>query len=335
MVALQETVVPSSRPPMAGRRPGEYAGMIAKAVDREITSATLPISLSRVAHAQFDEREDAASVFGLLTLYTYESAGGEYIADAVPAAAAVELVAAAASVLDDLQDMDPVPGVDRDDPGAGAELVALLLSLSQRALTSMESRDLSCDRLVNAQKSLANFEIMALAGQHMANGMSNRSSASLNAASDAVAAKSGSFGRLAAEVGAALGTDSLAAVETHGDFGEHVAIIDQLQNDVSGVWPGGETSTDIELGRQTPPLVFALEVPSGVSRAADEVKEALRHRDASGNRSEQRVREALFRSGAVHYAWIIAAIHKARASEIAHAWSEMNPNSRIADLLTA
>ncbi len=58
--------------------------------------------------------------FGEITAHAFESAGGSDIAAALPAAAAIEFTACAATVLDDLQDFDPIPGVDQDDPGAGA-----------------------------------------------------------------------------------------------------------------------------------------------------------------------------------------------------------------------
>ena len=271
--------------------------------------------------------------FGEMTAYAFESAGGSDIEAALPAAAAVEFTACAAAVLDDLQDLDPIPSINPDDPGAGAELVALLMSLANHAMSGLDGKVVDASRAVSAQQRLARFELSALAGQHRANRLDMAQNPSLEAATEATSAKSGTFGRLAAEVGAALATPDEELISIHGEVGYHLAVAAQFQNDVSAIWPRGSEGTDIELGRSTPPLIFALEVPDGVNQAADQVKDALGHRSESGERDEERIREALFRSGAVHYAWIVAAVHRAKAASAARRCKEANPVSRIADLL--
>lgn len=337
MVSLLERTASSSRPPEAGRRSGSQSNLVAAEVARQIGLADLPPSLGELTHAQFARRDSEADAppmpFGEMTAYAFDSAGGGDILAALPAAAAVEFTACAATVLDDLQDLDPIPGVNPDDPGAGAELVALLMSLANHAMSGLDGRVVDASRAVSAQGRLARFELGALGGQHMANAMAVDQNPSLEMATDATSAKSGTFGRLAAEVGAALATPNEELISAHGEVGYHLAIADQFQNDVSGIWPGGSDGTDIELGRSTPALIFALEVPDGVNQAADQVREALRDRTNSGERNEERIREALFRSGAVHYAWIVAAVHRAKAATAVEMCKQANPESRIADLL--
>jgi geranylgeranyl pyrophosphate synthase len=298
--------------------------------------ARLPADLDSAVRAQFSAASGPASLFGLLTAHSYFSGGGVDSDDAMPAAAAMEFLVAAASVLDDLQDGDEVSGIDQTLEGSGAELVALLMSLSQSAMGALDGSAIPSERIVAAHSLLAKFELRALAGQHESNAMDLGAGPSLSDATNSVEAKSGSFGRLAAELGATLASSDEDLIEAHGTFGQHLAVIDQLQNDVAGIWPGEETSTDIELGRGTPPLIFALEVPSGVSEAADEVKRALKETGGSDSvRDEARVREALFKSGAVHYSWIVAAVHRAKAASIARNIERENPESRLADLLAA
>ena len=337
MVALLEAVAaPASRPKRAGERSIGFRHEITDAISTQLGIAQLPADLDSAVRAQFSASGGPASLFGLLTAHSYLSGGGADPERAMPAAAAMEFLVAAASVLDDLQDGDEVSGIDRALPGSGAELVALLMSLSQRAMGSIQSSEISCERIVAAHSLLARFELRALAGQHESNAMDLGSEPSLSDATDSVEAKSGSFGRLAAELGATLASSDRDLVEDHGTFGQHLAVIDQLQNDVAGIWPGDESSTDIELGRGTPPLVFALEVPSGVSEAADEVKRALKETGNSDPvKGEARVREALFKSGAVHYSWIVAAVHRAKAANIARNIGRENPESTLADLLAA
>ena len=78
---------------------------------------------------------------------------------------------------------------------------------------------------------LARFELAALGGQHVANAMEVNQIPSLEMATDATSAKSGSFGRLAAEVGAALATPIEELISAHGEVGYHLAVADQFQNE--------------------------------------------------------------------------------------------------------
>ena len=326
---------------MAGHAPSKRntrsAGrLVARAIEGQIGSAELPSALRVAVRAQFKPSRrrptGSCSLFGLLTMYAFESAGGGPIASAAPAAAAVEFAAAAGSVLDDLQDSDPIPGIDCTTPGAGAELVALLLLLSHRSLAAGDREHTTADGVLAAYELCARCELMALGAQHASIGQNYEAGVTLEEAVQTSCGKSGSFGRLAAEVGATLATADPSCITRHGDFGWHAVVVDQMQNDIAGVWPGGEASTDLRLGRLTPPIAFALQVPVGTSAAADGVKSALR--GAVHDRpDEASVREAVFRSGGVHFAYIQAALHRARAMRIARDEVRFNPSSQLADLL--
>ena len=335
-MVLDVATIISNSPTVAAGGPHAAGTVIAEEIERQVQHAAFPPVLDSAVRAQFAPgartRQGPWTLFGLLALHAFESAGGVALEAAAPAAAAVEFVAAAGSVLDDLQDLDAMAGIDDSQPGAGAEVVALLMVLSQRAMASLDFERVVPERALTAYGILSRCELDGLVGQHRSIGQSDRTDVTLGEAADAACAKSGSFGRLAAEVGASLATDDHDCIERHGRFGWHAAVIDQMQNDIAGVWPGGEPSTDISLGRMTPPVVFALELPQGVSEAADEVRSALRDRGKTLV-DESRVREALFRSGGIHYAWIAAAVHKARAMRIADGEALRSPGSRLADLL--
>jgi len=328
------TAVDTNTPTTSSGMP-DTGKAIAKQIDSLIALALLPPALSRAVRAQFEEggrkRQGPWTLFGLLVLYAFESGGGCAPEHAAPAAAAVEFAAAAGSVLDDLQDLDPVAEIDSDRPGAGAELIALLMTLSQRAMASLEHGPIPPGRVLAAHGILSRFELRGLAGQHNSIEQSGRTDVTLEESATASCAKSGSFGRMAAEIGAPLATDDGECIARHGRFGWHVAVVDQMQNDVAGVWPDGQPSSDIALGRVTPPVAFALQVPEGASKAADEVKSAFA--DTGSPPDEARIREALFRSGGVHYAWILAAVHMSRARRIAEEEVRRSRCSRLADLL--
>ena len=222
---------------------GSLGEIIAREVEHQTALAALPPALELAVRAQFEtggrSRQGPWTLFGLLALYAFESAGGETPGDAAPAAAAIEFAAAAGSVLDDLQDLDPVAGIDESRPGAGAELVTLLMVLSQLAMASLDRDRITAERVLAAQATLSTFELRALMGQRKSIDQSKQTNISLEDSIEAAHSKSGSFGQLAAEVGASLATEARECVARHGKFGRHAAVTDQMQNDVAGVWPGG------------------------------------------------------------------------------------------------
>lgn len=315
-----------ANPGLSSRR-----SLVSREVQRQIGYAKLPADLETLVRAQFHKSartcDKGCSLFGVLPLYCFESAGGGPVNLAVPASAAVEFVATAASVLDDLQDGDEVPQLGKNDQGAGVELVALLLVLSQKALASLHSNRIPANRIINAFEVVARHEVAGIAGQHESNELTSSEESVLEKAIRRSAAKSGSIGRLAAEVGAALATDDIDIIGRLGDFGWHTAIIDQAQNDVAAIWPQGERSSDLTLRRVTPPVAFA-------THLVERDKQSLLQEAIAGRLGETHAREVFFSSGAIHFTWVLAALHRAKATTIARELSLVTRASRLEDLLS-
>ncbi|MBI2964656.1 MAG: polyprenyl synthetase family protein [Chloroflexi bacterium] len=271
------------------------------------------------------------SPFGIVGLYSYEAAGGNNLDQAVPAAASLQFLIAAGDALDDVQDGEPVAGLDRQDPAAQAELVAALLALCHYAIASTAARGAPSERVVAASASLARLELAAMSGQHADVNTHAAKTVSLDAARRVTAAKSGSLGRAAAETGAGLATSDTALVDLIGEFGHQWATVVQIANDVSGVWPGGPEDTDISMGRLTIPIAIGLDAGqgAGATRFKDLVRDA-----ASDPEAEKEARAVLWDSGAIHKAWALAGLHYARASRIARELQARNPHSRLHELLT-
>jgi geranylgeranyl pyrophosphate synthase len=286
---------------------------------------------------------DTPSPFGLLVLLSYETAGGKPLDSAVPAAASIQFLIAAAEALDDLQDGDQIAGLSgipdatgdtercADGTGAaGAELVAALLELANASLAHSVAAGCRPDRVVAASSAMSRFALRALGAQHReVHAPSARvvaagePRASAEQAYAAAGAKSGPFGRAACVVGASLATDDRALIGRLGDFGEHWAVVDQLLNDVAAVWPGGPADRDLAGGRATVPIALASE-----SRLP-ELDSFL----AGGPATEPQVRAALYESGAIHKTWAIAAVRHARAARIARDIRSTNPQSTLHELL--
>jgi geranylgeranyl pyrophosphate synthase len=308
-------------------------GQAREDLERTVNRSGLPADLNRriLARLEHDHRlldsEESAGIALLLLLCQESAAGGGKVRPATGASTAMQLLLAAGDLLDDVQDGDyEWEGRHSSEP---TETVAALLALAHGALATTEG--VPPDRLANALRLFARYELMALGGQSAdARQCDNRPSSP----SEAVAAtrrKSGFVGRCAAEVGAALGTDDPQLISLHGQFGELLSTIHQLMNDISGVWPGGPHSNDIQLNRRTVPTVVIGRLIEGGNLTVAGFDEVVRGAQVN----EETIRSLALGSGAIHVAWGVAAVIKFRAARIAGKIAASHPSSRIGGLLMA
>ncbi|MFW6175065.1 MAG: polyprenyl synthetase family protein, partial [Chloroflexota bacterium] len=269
---------------------------------------------------------DAPNLLPRVAMLSYKSAGGRSPGAGIRAAAAVALLMAAANVLDDLHD-EP-RAYSQEEAASECDTVCALLLLSGRALHGTRELGVESDRVMAAHE-MANYATLrALAGEVADVEASGAANLSVDEAFRITQEKAGALGRLAGCIGAALASKKEDVIQAHGDFGFHMAVVGQLINDVSAVRPGGSPSTDLELFRKTPPIAFALSLPSGVNRFADEVRRAYSSK-GSHDEEVEALREGVSRSGGVHYVWMRAAGHRAQAIETARRISEVCPDSEL------
>jgi len=155
-------------------------------------------------------------LLGLIVTYGFESVGGEAKA-AIPAAAGMEFLAAAASALDDIQDGDKIAGISSRDHGAAAELVTVLLTLAHRGFSlAFESIGPTGAEPHSVYRKLWEFELQSLKGQHLSNQSANSSEDKIDLSFATAGDKSGYLGRLAGELGASLATTDVEVIGTVG-----------------------------------------------------------------------------------------------------------------------
>ena len=236
--------------------------------------------------------------------------------EAVPAAAALEILMAAGDLIDDLQDGEADLPRDRFSLGDVLETVALLLTLCRVEVNSMADRGIPPLRVLRAGRVLDAISVDSLRGQALDMGLEGRDDVSVEDALDVSQQKSASLTRGAAEVGASLGTDDASETDLYARFGWHFGAVMQLMNDVEAIWPGGTAKSDLRLRKKTLPIAFALNVPEGSSRHAQEVRSYYYGPEDGTSLSEEQVKWALWRCGATHYTWIVAAREKAKAARI-------------------
>jgi geranylgeranyl pyrophosphate synthase len=236
-----------------------------------------------------------------LPLAAAAAVGGEP-ADAVPCAAAWLVVNLAMRVFDDLHDRDRYGALhERVGDARASNLAAGMLVHSQRLLDAGSWSDSTHRRVTRVF--LQEAERVA-AGQDVDLAASNPT---LAQCWTAIVGKSGRAFALACGGGAAAGGGGEAAIEACLAFGHHLGLVVALFDDLQGIWDR-DSAGDLERGKHTLPLLFALEAGTAGS-------DRLRAIAAAGEVAQRatEVRELLDVAG-VRTAMVCAALEEREAA---------------------
>jgi len=236
-------------------------------------------------------------------------------------------------LIDDIQD-DEVP-VPRDHEAIGHMMatLSLLLMLCHTALGELVETGVPADRILRAYRLLDSLAVDALRGQMMDLESEDRSGVTVEESLNVSRLKASSLISCAAGLGATLGTDDSEDRERFMKFGWHYGLVLQLMNDVAAVWPGDLKSrkSDLRLKKKTLPVVYALNLPTSNLHAR--LVQAHYNPDEETATSDEDLKWALWRCGAIHYTWIVAGREKARARRIAQELSRKLPEASNLEIL--
>jgi geranylgeranyl pyrophosphate synthase len=264
--------------------------------------------------------EGKPNLCAALTYLSYCSAAREESLRVVPAVAAMEMLMAAGDLMDDIQDGEAALPQDRRSLGITLETVSCLLMLCHSAIIRLQT-NLPPARVLRGLAAFDALGLDALRGQTLDMDMETRPDVSVEDSLYASRLKSASLTRCAAELGATLGTDNVVEIGLHAQFGWHFGLMMQLMNDIVAVWPGGPNKSDLRLRKKTLPVAFALNLPQESSRHVRLVQSFYESPKAHAA-SEEEVKLSLWRCGAIHFTWIVAAREKAKAEGIVRTQSE-------------
>jgi len=278
--------------------------------------------------------EGKPNLCSALMIRSHESAGGGDSSEIIPVVAAMEMLLAAGDILDDLEDDEvPLPA-NRRDLGQVLETVCSLLMLCHTAIGRLSDSGMPPIRVLRLYKVIDKLAVDSLKGQNMDMAFESQSDVPVKDAVDATALKSASLVRCGAELGTAAATGDEDVIRLHAHFGWHFGLVLQLMNDISAVWPGGPQKSDLRLKKKTLPIAFALNLAEDNS---DRQHSKIVKRYFGGDRStsEDDVKMALWRCGAIHYTWIVAAKAKASAATISRFLDQSGRDTpKMSELLT-
>ena len=226
--------------------------------------------------------------------------GGDVDA-AVPVAGAMELVASAADVLDDVLDDDLVASLQaRRALNATVTLVWLALRMVL---------DVNWRAGVDHGRVVAGILIQGAVASHGGEDLDLLLESDPDAdellSLQMTARKSGNLVGMACHAGAALATHDSAALRLVQVFGYRVGVVAQLLNDMAGVdVDPDKRGSDIRWKKKTLPVTYMLRCAreEGLQRVLD-----LYMRDEPLNPAdEQEVAELIHDLGGLHYTWVVA-----------------------------
>lgn len=254
-----------------------------------------------------------------LCLLACESVGGDW-KQALPAAAALELLHNFTLVHDDIEDGDTerrgIPTVWHVwGLPQGVNTGDAMHVLARLAILKLEEKGVSSDKVLCSARLLDETCLSLCEGQCMDISFEDRLDISIDDYLKMINGKTAALFACSLKIGALLGTDDEEQIGHISDFGHNLGLAFQIQDDVLGIWgedskTGKSTASDILKKKKTLPVVYALQ------EASQEQKERLRtvySQERVGEKDLPIVLEILDVTGARGYAESVAEEHRQKA----------------------
>jgi geranylgeranyl pyrophosphate synthase len=242
----------------------------------------------------------------LLPLVVCEAISGHY-EQALPAAAALQLLMAAGDVFDDIEDADSSESLSaRYGPAIAINVANTLITMGEAAITRLKARGVEDCIIVRVMDVVNSYCTTACAGQHLDLSLASKMDVSEDIYVRVTGMKSASQVECACHIGALLATDNKYLIGTFAMFGHNLGMAAQITNDILGITHG----SDILKHKMTLPVIYTLTQTAGKARNQLELtfsKQSVPMLDAT------QIRDLLFRTGAIHYAMIKMESYKQRA----------------------
>jgi geranylgeranyl diphosphate synthase, type I len=203
-----------------------------------------------------------------LCLFSCEAVGGNYH-QAVPAAAALELVHNFSLIHDDIQDDDkerrhqPTVWAVWGKPQAINAGSAMRI-LANAALLRLRGGGISLIKQQNLSARLDEITLRLIEGQFLDIDFEDRFDINVTDYLNMISGKTGALISGAMEIGACIGTDDPAAVQRCAEMGQFLGLAFQIRDDILGIWgeqseTGKPAGNDIRRRKKSFPIVYSLD----------------------------------------------------------------------------
>jgi len=203
----------------------------------------------------------------MLCLLSCEAAGGDP-RQALPAAAALELIHNFSLVHDDIQDTSRTRRGRRAVWDVWGEAHGInvgdgLFVLARLALHRLDARDVPLPRQQAAMRTLDRACLSLCEGQYFDMTFEERLDVDLDSYLWMIRCKTAALLAASTQVGAIIAVDGAERIEQYRCFGENLGLAFQIQDDILGAWgdpkvTGKSAATDIRSKKKALPAVYAL-----------------------------------------------------------------------------
>ncbi|MBK8988586.1 MAG: polyprenyl synthetase family protein [Chloroflexi bacterium] len=273
----------------------------------------------------------------LLCLLTCEAAGGDW-RQALPAAAAIEILHNFSLVHDDIEDASPtrrgrktvwtIWGIEQAINTGDA-----MFALAHLALNRLIERGVTAPIVVEALRRFDETCLGLTQGQHDDMDFEKRTEVSVAEYMAMIEGKTAVLVSLATELGARIAGADEAIVAHYAQFGLDLGLAFQVKDDILGIWgdetvTGKSAATDIITKKKTLPVLYGLErsaelrqLYAAAAPDAAFVQQAIHLLDAHGAREFTQSKASEYSEGAVDH--LQAAQPNGRAATALHELTEM------------
>lgn len=243
----------------------------------------------------------------LMPLIVYRSICGQCEA-VLPAVAGLQLLKAAADVLDDIEDADSLESLSyKYGIPRALNAASTLIILAEKAFTRLEDKGVSDGTVVRLIRAVNSYYVITCQGQHMDLSLFSDEDILEETYLRVIAKKSASAVECACYAGAMLATANQELVNSVTIFGHNLGMASQIANDIKAV----VSLNDIKRGKITLPAIYALSQTIGENHRL--LEKVFHDRPSSLEFAPDQIRDLLYRTGAIQYAVIKEEIYKQRA----------------------
>jgi len=253
-----------------------------------------------------------------LCLLSCQAVGGN-TPQAIPAAAAVELIHNFSLIHDDIEDAS----YERHHRptvwklwGQSQAINAgdAMFTLAYLALARLREKGIACQKIVNCTEMLSGACLKLCEGQYLDVEYENRLDITVQDYLDMAARKTAALFAVSTSLGAYLGSEDSGLVDSFRLFGRELGVAFQIHDDVLGIWGAPETigksADDICRRKKTLPVIYGLQSSKGAARKS---LGKLYSQEAIEDKDIKKVTEILGNLGARDYAENVAGQHYHRA----------------------
>ncbi len=204
----------------------------------------------------------------LLLMLSAEAIGGDW-RQALPAAAAVELLHNFSLIHDDIQDDSPLrhgrPTVWKIWSVANAINAGdAMFALAYSAMHKLSTTTLAPTTVLNIWDIFNRTNIELTRGQHLDMRFEKQADVTIDQYLSMIGGKSAALVACCAQIGALCGGAAAAVAEAFAAFGLNLGLAFQIRDDILGIWgnpstTGKSAATDIISRKKTLPILYGLE----------------------------------------------------------------------------